>query len=147
MSSDRGYILDTNVIVHLIRNNELGRYINATYNLSDALQRAVISVVTIGEMYSLAEHRNWGQTKIKQLENILKEIVWIDINRNDILRAYGEIESATRRNGHQLGKNDIWIAATANVTGMTLLTTDKDFDHAHPKFINRIWIDPKSTHT
>lgn len=28
-----------------------------------------------------------------------------------------------------MGKNDLWIAATAYVTGATLLTTDADFDH------------------
>ncbi len=31
-----------------------------------------------------------------------------------------------------MGKNDLWIAATASVTGVTLMTTDGDFDHLHP---------------
>jgi len=43
-----------------------------------------------------------------------------------------------------MGENDIWIAATAKVTGAVLLTTDKDFDHLHGKYLTRIWIDPKS---
>lgn len=28
-----------------------------------------------------------------------------------------------------MGKNDIWIAATASVFNLTLVTTDKDFEH------------------
>jgi len=32
-------------------------------------------------------------------------------------------------NGLSVGKNDLWIAATAKVTESTLVTTDKDFDH------------------
>jgi predicted nucleic acid-binding protein len=28
-----------------------------------------------------------------------------------------------------MGKNDLWIAATALATKATLITTDKDFDH------------------
>ena len=43
-----------------------------------------------------------------------------------------------------MGKNDLWIAATAKATGATLLTTDKDFDHLYPGQINRIYIDPAS---
>jgi len=41
-----------------------------------------------------------------------------------------------------MGKNDLWIAATAHVTGATLLTTDKDFDHLDPQFLVRVWINP-----
>ena len=43
-----------------------------------------------------------------------------------------------------MGKNDLWIAATAMATGATLLTTDKDFDHLDPTFLTRDWIDPTS---
>jgi tRNA(fMet)-specific endonuclease VapC len=35
-----------------------------------------------------------------------------------------------------MGKNDIWIAATARVLGATLLTTDKDFNHLLPNLLN-----------
>lgn len=41
-----------------------------------------------------------------------------------------------------MGKNDLWIAATASVTGATLLTTDGDFDHLESAFLTRVWIDP-----
>jgi tRNA(fMet)-specific endonuclease VapC len=34
-----------------------------------------------------------------------------------------------------MGKNDLWIAATAFLFGLTLVTTDHDFDHLHPDFI------------
>ncbi len=33
-----------------------------------------------------------------------------------------------------MGKNDIWIAATASVLDATLLTTDKDFNHLDGEF-------------
>ena len=33
-----------------------------------------------------------------------------------------------------MGKNDVWIAATAHVNGAILLTTDNDFDHLTPLF-------------
>ena len=37
---------------------------------------------------------------------------------------------------------DRWIAATAKAADATLLTTDKDFDPLHPRYVERIWIDP-----
>lgn len=34
-----------------------------------------------------------------------------------------------------MGKNDLWVAATTLVTNATLITTDGDFDHLNPKII------------
>jgi len=39
-----------------------------------------------------------------------------------------------------MGKNDLWIAATAYVIQATLTTTDKDFDHLNKTFINLDWV-------
>jgi tRNA(fMet)-specific endonuclease VapC len=62
-----------------------------------------------------------------------------------LLRTYGEIDADCTKGGCNMGKNDAWIAATARVTGMTLLTTDKDFDYAHSRsMLKRVWIDPES---
>lgn len=33
-----------------------------------------------------------------------------------------------------MGKNDLWIAATAHVTQSILITTDLDFNHLHKTF-------------
>jgi predicted nucleic acid-binding protein len=79
------------------------------------------------------------------LQAILDEVVWIDIDHPDILDAYGEIDHASRTSGRSMGKNDVWIAATAKVTKATLLTTDVDFDHLHGTHLDRIWINPGAT--
>lgn len=34
-----------------------------------------------------------------------------------------------------MGKNDLWIAATASVLNLELITTDSDFDHLDGSFI------------
>ena len=43
-----------------------------------------------------------------------------------------------------MGKNDLWIAATAVAYGATLLTTDSDFDRLVPFTLDRILIAPAS---
>ena len=44
-----------------------------------------------------------------------------------------------------MGKNDIWIAATAALLGAQLVTVDRDFDHLHGIFFDVIYIDQKLT--
>ena len=136
------YLLDTNILLALMRSNALGKSIEATYGLQASLNRSLISVVTVGEMLSLGRQFGWGKTKLDALEAMLRQLVWIDINDSQILDAYGEIDHASRALGHKMGKNDVWIAATARVSGATLLTTDLDFDHLHGTWIDRVWIDP-----
>jgi predicted nucleic acid-binding protein len=40
-----------------------------------------------------------------------------------------------------MGKNDLWIAATASVLDATLLTTDNDFDHLQNEFLQVAKVD------
>lgn len=40
-----------------------------------------------------------------------------------------------------MGKNDLWIAATAAALNVPLVTTDKDFSHLAPSFIELVLID------
>jgi len=144
MAGVPGYLLDTNILVALVRGKVLGKYLDATFALSRGLPPSVISVVTVGEMHALARKFNWGAAKIQDLTDLLKQVVWQDINDDSLLGTYGEIDAAMDAVGHKMGKNDLWIAATARATGLTLLTTDKDFDPLEGTWINRVWVDPSS---
>lgn len=147
MNGGAGYLLDTNIVLALMRSNPLGRSIEAKYGLRASLNRSLIAVVTVGEMLSLARQLSWGKAKLSALETMLNDLVWIDINNPQILDTYAELDHESRRAGHRLGKNDAWIAACARVSNATLLTTDRDFDHLHGTWINRIWIDPNMGRT
>lgn len=145
------HLLDTNVLVALIRAGVLGQHIDATFQPRQARFKPLVSVVSVGEIYSLARQFGWGPKKIAEVTKLLENLVVEDINAPEILAAYGEIDHASREIGRPMGKNDVWIAATAKVTGATLLTTDRDFDHlsaTNPLYkpgvpaINLVWIDP-----
>jgi predicted nucleic acid-binding protein len=92
-------------------------------------------------MLSLARQFAWGTGKVDRLKELLDQIVWVDINHPQILDAYAEIDNACIAAGRKLGENDAWIAATAKVSGATLLTTDRDFDPLQGAYLNRILID------
>ena len=138
------YPLDTNIILALLRDNPLGRAVDRAYSLSSSLNRNLVSVVSVGELLSLAVKLGWGHAKREQLESALQELVWIDVNDRLVLDSCAVIDSFSETNGRKMGKNDIWIAAAAAVTGSILLTTDRDFDHLKGKHIQRVWIDPNT---
>ncbi len=136
------YLLDTNVLVHLVRGDEVWARVRATYQPLLIDPRPIISVVTAGELRSLALQFNWKADKIDQMEFYLGYLKPVSIDDPEIIRAYAVIDAHGQRTGQPLGKNDIWIAATASVTGARLLTTDKDFDRLDPHFLSRDWINP-----
>ena len=110
----------------------------------------LVSVVTIGELKSFTLKNKWGKRRILELEEFLLKFVIADINTEDVVNRYAEIDafSQGRLDGRKsnftarnMGKNDIWIAATASVLDATLLTTDNDFNHLHDEFLSVAKID------
>lgn len=141
-TQERELILDTSIIFLMIRAGKLGKYIDEQYHIRSRAFRPLISVVTVGELYAIAARNNWGEKKLALIDILQRELVVVDINRPDVLKAYAEVLCAAELKGKKLGQNDLWIAATAKVTHTSLLTTDKDFDPLYPDHIDRIWIDP-----
>jgi tRNA(fMet)-specific endonuclease VapC len=137
-----GYLLDTNILVALIRGNALGQHLDATYRLTAGATSFILCVVTVGEMYALMGKFKWGPAKRNALASLLSQFVWTDISDSAILQAYGDAGSDAM--GLRMGKNDVWIAATSRVTNTTILTTDTDFDHLHGIWVDRERIDPAS---
>jgi len=135
------YLLDTNILVHAIRIDDVWSRIQAHFQLLAVDPTPMISVVTAGELRSLAYQRGWGTAKLNQMEFMLGYYNLVNID-DAIIETYAIIDSQLQLRGHTLGKNDLWIAASAKVTGATLITTDKDFDCIHPEFLTRVWIDP-----
>jgi tRNA(fMet)-specific endonuclease VapC len=142
------YLLDTNILLHLIRGKSTGTYIDTMFQLRHQINTPLVCIVSHGEIWSLARENNWGKRKRDALEVMLRNLVPVDINSDQVIEAYVDIEHASRNapgGAMLMGKNDLWIAAVAKVTGATLLTCDKDFDHLDPGQINRTYIDPRST--
>lgn len=142
------YLLDTNVVLALVRGGELGAFIDATFCLRANRLRQAVSVVTHGEVRSLARRRGWGEAKLTALQDALDALVTVDINVAEVIDAYVDIDVFSSRytgGARNMGKNDLWIAACAKAAGATLLTTDKDFVHLNPAMVDVRYIDPGST--
>ena len=134
----QSYCLDTNVLLLLLRGKNRGKQIDQSFGLSQSLGQHVISIVTHGELYALGDANGWGVAKFAALENTLRHVVTVDVSGVSIVAAYRRIEQVNRVKGashHAMGKNDLWIASTAIVTGLPLLTTDGDFAHLHGRLL------------
>lgn len=56
-------LLDTSVILHLVRGKATGLAIDAAYNLRTRPERPLASVISIGEILSFANQRGWSTAK------------------------------------------------------------------------------------
>ena len=142
MTLPRLLLLDTNILIHLVRDNPTGRSIDARFSLRKRMERSLISIITVGEALALAKRWNWEHAKRVALEGLLQSLVVVAIS-DEVLEHYAEIDAFLRRAGKPVQQNDMWIAATTMASGAHLLTTDKDFDPLYPAHLDRTWIDPQ----
>jgi len=141
------YLLDTNVLLALIRGKDLGKFIRHTFSLEEPSVRSLISIVTHGEIWALAERNAWQAAKRDALQKMLDSLVTMDLNAGEIVKEYVEVDQLNRAvtsGARQLSDNDMWIAATAKAANASLLTTDHDFLHLHPHYLFVQYVDPGS---
>lgn len=143
------YLLDTNILIYYITKPTLLSDFEFRYQPFSNQNVTLISIVTEAEMKSLAIQRGWGEKKMKQLEKLLGLFLKIPIQTDRQIKVYADIDAYSKHKDPErnypdgyssitVGKNDLWIAATAHVTNSTLVTTDGDFDHLNEVFIDII---------
>lgn len=148
----RKFLLDTGIVLGYARSAGYAEYVEKKFDIF--ANTPLVSVVSKGEIYSLALQRNWGTNKLKLLDELLRTLPVVDINHDQIIRRYAEIDTYSLgrssvkplpqgQTARQMGKNDLWIEATASVLRGTLLTTDHDFDHLDKVFVDVVYIDPQ----
>ena len=141
------YLLDTNILLHILRKSPLKEILEHDYDFESEENNIFISVVTVGELYAIAIRNSWGEHRIKILKKIIKEYIIADIHSEDVLESYAQIDAFSQGklpgkplvlSARNMSKNDLWIAATASVLNATLITTDTDFDHLADNFLKLI---------
>lgn len=138
------YLLDTNILVIYARGADLAKKIEHDLKLLTRENDLVRSVVTVGEIKSIAKRNKWGEKKIENLKELLERFLVADINIETIVEKYAEIDTFSQGKlsdgkvdftARNMGKNDLWIAATGSVLSLVLVTTDGDFDHLNDRYL------------
>src|SRR6266487_2017489 len=150
------FIFDTGIIVGYVRDAGYSQYVDRKYQVLESPNVSSISTVSKGEIYSLAIQFGWGEPKKRKLQEILAKLPAVDIRRTQIIERYAEIDTYSQGKNPakplpagataiKMGKNDVWIAATASVLNAKLVTIDKDFDHLNGVFLDVLYIDQSWT--
>ncbi len=145
------YLLDTSAIVHYLKFGTVYNRIIQDFAPFRNGNRAFISVVTLGELKSLSLRNNWDGNKKNQLDVVLSMCISVPIS-SEIIDLYSEIDAFSQGENKTLkldvpvrsmGKNDIWIAATASAKSAKLITIDKDFSHLADEFLDLVLLSVK----
>jgi tRNA(fMet)-specific endonuclease VapC len=142
-------IYDTNVLLQILRDDRSISRLQTIYNLYDVEES--ISLVTVAEIRSLSIQFRWGAIRRAKMEESILGLEVLDINMPEIIDRYVEIDCYSKGNhltrasnfsAIKMGKNDLWIAATASVYECKLLTMDLDFGHLRDEFVDVVYITP-----
>jgi len=128
-------LLDTNVLIHWIRQNDTGIQLRDTIKLHERTDRPLYSTVVEGELRALASVWNWGAKKLEVLDELLAELVRVDAGLPSVVQAYADIYAADQAGGHNTGQNDMWISATAKAAKAVFLTCDDDCVWMNPDLV------------
>ena len=131
-------LLDANIIIHLLREDPTGKKIEAEHALATRRESQILSSIVEAEVLALARYREWSQTQIDKLQELLRALVRVDAGHPDVIQAYVDLYCAACRAGRyrQFRQNDLWIAATARAAGAVLYTLNgKDFDWIDENYI------------
>lgn len=143
------FLFDTNVLLFYLRENDRSKEITRIHNPFGVGNTPILSIVSVGEVESIALRNHWGASKLAELQRLMSLFILADIHSEDVIDNYAAIDTFSQ--GHSkthplgmsarnMGKNDLWIAATAAAIGAKLLTSDNDFDHLIGVYVDVIKI-------
>lgn len=116
-------LLDTDVFSYLLKRGDpraesYGRHVKN--------KTLAVSFVTVGELYSGAEKRQWSAAHRADLETRLRSVLVVPYDL-DICRVYGRLASLKTSDGtvRNLGANDRWIVACALRHDLALVSNNR----------------------
>jgi tRNA(fMet)-specific endonuclease VapC len=115
------FLLDTNTCIY-IRRQRPAQVVARFRQLK--LGEVAISIITYGELLYGAEKSPARSQAFRDLEELasLMQILPLPV---DAARTYGNIRAALEAKGEMIGTNDLWIAAHAKSTSLTLVTNNE----------------------
>lgn len=117
-------VVDTDVLSFLYKQDDRGMF-HLPY-LSNQLP--VISFMTLAELERWTLAGNWGEGKRQHLMKYLRRYTVHPVSAL-LCRKWAEVVDGARRRGRPIATSDAWIAATAILLDVTLLTHNaSDFE-------------------
>ncbi len=112
-------VIDTDVLSYLFKQDTRGELYKS--HLDGKV--GVISFMTIAELEFWASLRNWGVKRRAELSAFLEPYLVIDTDRH-LSRMWAAIRNQVMRDGYHIDTADCWIAATARLYDIPLVTNN-----------------------
>lgn len=112
-------LIDTDIFIHIrqARPEVIARFRRVTPGA------AAMSVVTYGELLYGAEKSAQREIAVEKLSEMVRVLPVLALPEDAAL-LYGEIRADLESRGLVIGNNDLWIAAHAKASGLTLVTNN-----------------------
>lgn len=103
--------------------------------------RLHVSVITLGEVLTWALRANVPPQRSQGVQTLLDDVVLLEVTE-DVARQFGQLRAGLLDAGRPTPEMDLWIAATALVHGLTVVTHNtQDFAHI-PGLTLDDWLSP-----
>lgn len=114
------FLLDTNICIYIRRKKP-----DALLKRFGTLRHgeAVLYVITFGELMYGAEKSEHRALALKQLQELSGLLPVMSLPATTA-QTYGSMRAALERKGLMIGNNDLWIAAHAKASALTLVTNN-----------------------
>ena len=116
------YVIDTNITSFVLRSKSEA-VLYQPYLKGATLY---LSFQTVAELKQGALKDDWGPRRMQELEAYLSGLSVVH-SSNALISQWASVMEDARRAGHRLEAADAWIAATARLYNIPLITHDKDF--------------------
>lgn len=113
-------VVDTDVVSFVFKDSHYAQIY--AQHLTNRL--LVISFMSVAELDLWALQRNWGANRIGAMELYLKGFTVVPWDR-DVCRTWAQVIDSERRQGRVIGVADAWIAATALIYKVPLVTHNR----------------------
>jgi tRNA(fMet)-specific endonuclease VapC len=118
------YLLDTNVCIY-IRQDRPEKVLRRFRQLRAG--EAVLSVITYGELFYGASKSAQRVAALERLNELIRLLPALPLPET-AAETYGTVRAQLETRGEMIGNNDLWIAAHALASRLTLVTNnEKEF--------------------
>lgn len=118
-------VADTDTVSFLFRGDSREQFY-LPYVLN---HRCIISFMTVDELEFGVFRANWGEARRKSLTNFVRQHFVVFNQTDDLCSVWAKLRVEAEKKGRHLASSDAWIAATAVLLDLPLLTHNrKDYE-------------------
>jgi tRNA(fMet)-specific endonuclease VapC len=118
-----GSLIDTNVIIKMLHNEP------EAVSLLQKAEKPYTSIIVKGELYYGACKSERREANMELFRNTLSKFEILTLDNDNIAVSYALIKSELEKKGKKIPENDVWIAATAHVYGLSVISFDRHFSY------------------